>query len=54
VIVASSDHDLDIITPGRLYFVLSCQLSPPDALSMQYGQRVGSGATDTLAMPRLH
>jgi hypothetical protein len=31
---ATGDYDMAIITLGRLYLVLSCQLTPPDAPSV--------------------
>jgi hypothetical protein len=34
VIFATSDYGMTIITLCRLYFMLSCQLAPTDALSM--------------------
>jgi hypothetical protein len=34
---------------GRLYFVLSCRLTPTDAPSVQHRRRVGSEATYAFA-----
>jgi hypothetical protein len=48
VVPATSDFSMIITTLGRLYFVLSCWLSPPDVMSVLYGRHVGSGGTDIL------
>jgi hypothetical protein len=45
VIFAAGELGMTIISLGRLYFVLSCQLAPTDVVSMQHGSRVGSGGT---------
>jgi hypothetical protein len=45
MIATTSDYVMAIITLGRLYSTLSCRLAPTDAMSVQHGQRVGSGAT---------
>jgi hypothetical protein len=48
VVVATGYFGVAIITLSRLYFVLSCRLSPPDALFMLYGRRTYSGAIGVL------
>jgi hypothetical protein len=53
MIAATRDHDIAIISSGRLYFVLSCPLAPTDTSSMQHGRRAGSGATCALVGPHL-
>jgi hypothetical protein len=45
MIATTSDYVMAIITLGRLYSTLSCRLAPTDAMSVQHGQRVGSGST---------
>jgi hypothetical protein len=37
VMAITVDYDMIIITLGNLYFMLSCQPTPPDALFVQYG-----------------
>jgi hypothetical protein len=37
MITISGDYDMPIITLDRLYFMLFCQFTPTDALSMLYG-----------------
>jgi hypothetical protein len=53
MIATTGDYDMTIIMLGMHYFMLSCQLAPTDALPVQYGQCVGSGATSVLAGPHL-
>jgi hypothetical protein len=53
VITVSGDYDMTIITLDTLYFVLSCHLAPTNALSVQHGQHVDSGATYALTRPHL-
>jgi hypothetical protein len=48
------DYDMAIITSGKLYFMLSCRLTPRDALSMQYRRRASTGGTEGLCGPHLH
>jgi hypothetical protein len=50
----TGDYSMAIITPGKLYFMLSYRLTTPDALSVQYGRRASSGGTKVLCGPHLH
>jgi hypothetical protein len=50
----TSDYGMAIITPDNFYSVLSCRPTPPEALSMLYGQCVHRWGTDTLPRPYLH
>jgi hypothetical protein len=43
-----------IITLDMLYSVLSCRLTPPDALFVLYGRCAGSGCTNAFPGSRLH
>jgi hypothetical protein len=41
VAATTGDYDMAIITLGRLYYILSCQLAPTNALSMQHDRHAG-------------
>jgi hypothetical protein len=51
--VTPGDYGIAIVTLGRLYFVLSYRLAPPDALSVLYERRTGSGATGVMTESHL-
>jgi hypothetical protein len=49
----TSDFNMATITLGRLYFMLSCRLTPTDALSVQHGRCVNIGATCAFTRPHI-
>jgi hypothetical protein len=53
MIATTGDYGMAIIMLGRLYFMLSCWLTPTDALFVLYGWRAGSGASSVLTRPHL-
>jgi hypothetical protein len=53
MIPTTGDYDMTIITLGCLYFILSCRLTPIDALPVQYEQCMGSRVTCVLTGPHL-
>jgi hypothetical protein len=50
----TGDYDMAIITLDSLNSVLSCRLTPPNALSMQYRRCVDRGGIEALFGPYLH
>jgi hypothetical protein len=54
MISTTSDYDMTIITLDMFYIMLSCWLTPNDALFVLHERCVGSGATCVLDRPHLH
>jgi hypothetical protein len=53
VMAITGDYDMIIVTLDSLYSVLSCWPTPPDVLSVSYGQHADSRGTCTLLGPCL-
>jgi hypothetical protein len=53
VMAITGDYGMAIVTQDRLYFVLSCRLTPTDAMSMLYGGCANNGDTCTFPGPHL-
>jgi hypothetical protein len=54
VIAITGDYNIVIITLDNLYYVLSCQSTPPKVPSVLYERRVNSGGTNALPGTYLH